>query len=80
MGLNWGLINVLQAVFAGCTIMLQEVFGAGQALALIQRERVTHFCCPPAHLVSLLNVPDLARYDLSSLQVMTTAARRARLR
>jgi acyl-CoA synthetase (AMP-forming)/AMP-acid ligase II len=72
VGLNCGLLNVLQAVFAGCTIVLQEVFGAEQALALIERERVTHFCCAPAHLVSLLNVPDLGRYDLSSLQVMTT--------
>jgi non-ribosomal peptide synthetase component E (peptide arylation enzyme) len=72
VGLNWGLLNVLQAVFAGCTIVLQEVFGAEHALALIERERVTHFCCAPAHLVALLNVPDLGRYDLSSLQVMTT--------
>jgi acyl-CoA synthetase (AMP-forming)/AMP-acid ligase II len=72
VGLNWGLLNVLQAVFAGCTIVLQEVFDAEQALALIERERVTHFCCAPAHLVSLLSVSNLGRYDLSSLQVMTT--------
>jgi acyl-CoA synthetase (AMP-forming)/AMP-acid ligase II len=72
VGLNWGLLNVLQAVFAGCTIVLQKVFDAEQALALVERERVTHFCCAPAHLVSLLNVPNLGRYDLSSLQVMTT--------
>jgi acyl-CoA synthetase (AMP-forming)/AMP-acid ligase II len=72
VGLNWGLLNVLQAVFAGCAIVLQEVFDAEQALALIERERVTHFCCAPAHLVSMLNTPNLARYDLSSLQVMTT--------
>jgi acyl-CoA synthetase (AMP-forming)/AMP-acid ligase II len=72
VGLNWGLLNVLQAVFAGCTIVLQEMFDAEQALALIEREQVTHFCCAPAHLVSLLNVPNLARYDLSSLRVMTT--------
>ena len=72
VGLNWGLLNVLQAIFAGCRVVLQEVFAAEQALALIERERVTHFCCAPAHLVSLLNEPDLRRYDLSSLQVMTT--------
>jgi non-ribosomal peptide synthetase component E (peptide arylation enzyme) len=35
VGLNWGLLNVLQALFAGCTIVLQEVFDAKQALALI---------------------------------------------
>src|SRR5262249_51451857 len=26
VGLNWGLLNVLQAIFAGCTLVLQEVF------------------------------------------------------
>jgi acyl-CoA synthetase (AMP-forming)/AMP-acid ligase II len=72
VGLNWGLLNVLQAMFAGCAIVLQDVFDAKQAFALIERERVTHFCCTPAHLVSMLNAPNVARYDLSSLQVMTT--------
>ncbi|MBV8088335.1 MAG: AMP-binding protein [Alphaproteobacteria bacterium] len=72
VGLNWGLLNVLQAIFAGCTLVLQELFDATQALALIEGERVTHFCCAPAHLVSLLNVPDLDHYDLSSVQMMTT--------
>ena len=54
VGLNWGLLNVLQGIFAGCPVILQEVFEAQAALALIERERVTHFCCAPAHLVSLL--------------------------
>jgi acyl-CoA synthetase (AMP-forming)/AMP-acid ligase II len=72
VGLNWGLLNVLQAIFAGCTLVLQDVFDAEKVLALIERERVTHFCCAPAHLVSLLNVPDLDRFDLSSLRMMTT--------
>jgi acyl-CoA synthetase (AMP-forming)/AMP-acid ligase II len=62
----------LQAIFAGCTLVLQELFDAAQALALIEREGVTHFCCAPAHLVSMLNVPDFDHYDLSSLQMMTT--------
>ena len=59
VGLNWGLLNVLQGIFAGCPVILQEVFEAEAALRLIERERVTHFCCAPAHLVSLLGVPDL---------------------
>ena len=72
VGLNWGLLNVLQGIFAGCPVILQEVFEAQAALQLIERERVTHFCCAPAHLVSLLSVPDLDRFDLSSLQMITT--------
>jgi acyl-CoA synthetase (AMP-forming)/AMP-acid ligase II len=72
VGLNWGLLNVLQGVFAGCRVVLQEVFDAAEALRLIEAERVTHFCCAPAHLVSMLNLPDLGGYDLSSLQMITT--------
>ena len=71
-GLNWGLFNVLQALEAGCRLVLQDVFRADEALALIERERVTHFCCAPAHLVSMLNSPAFDRYDLSSLEVMMT--------
>ena len=67
IGLNWGLLNVLRALFAGRTIVFQEVFDAEEALALIGRERITHFCCAPAHLVSLLNTPNLGSYDLPSL-------------
>jgi acyl-CoA synthetase (AMP-forming)/AMP-acid ligase II len=72
VGLNWGLGCVCQALFAGCTLVLQDVFRAEETLALIQREKVTHFCCAPAHLVALLNVADFDKYDLSSLQMSMT--------
>jgi non-ribosomal peptide synthetase component E (peptide arylation enzyme) len=72
VGLNWGLFNVQQAIYAGCTAVLQDIFKAEQALALIQKEKVTHFCCAPAHLVSMLNVKDFDQYDLGSLKVMMT--------
>ncbi len=71
-GLNWGLFNVLQALHAGCRLVLQDLFRPEEALALIERERVTHLCCAPAHLVAMLNVPGLERYDLASLEVMMT--------
>jgi acyl-CoA synthetase (AMP-forming)/AMP-acid ligase II len=72
VGLNWGLGCVCQALFAGCTLILQDVFRAEETLALVQREKVTHFCCAPAHLVALLNVADFDKYDLSSLQMSMT--------
>jgi acyl-CoA synthetase (AMP-forming)/AMP-acid ligase II len=72
VGLNWGLFNVLQALFAGCTLVLQDIFRAEDTLAIIERERVTHFCCAPAHLVALVNAPALEQHDLSSLQVVMT--------
>lgn len=72
VGLNWGLGCVTQALFTGCTLVLQDIFRVEETLALIERERVTHFCCAPAHLVGLLNVPDFEKYDLSSLQMAMT--------
>ena len=71
-GLNWGLFNVLQALHVGCRLVLQDIFRPEEALALIERERVTHFCCAPAHLVAMLNAPGFDRYDLSSVEVMMT--------
>lgn len=72
VGLNWGLFNVLQAIHAGCAVVLQDVFKPEEALQLVQNEKVTHFCCAPAHLVSMLNVANAERFDLSSLQVVMT--------
>ncbi len=72
VGLNWGLFNVLQAIDAGCRVILQDVFRPEEALALIASEQVTHFCCAPAHLVAMLNVPGFESCTLASLQVIMT--------
>ncbi len=72
VGLNWGLFNILQSIYAGASVILMDTFNADNALETIQRERVTHFCCAPAHLVSLLNARGLADFDLRSLQVIMT--------
>ena len=71
-GMNWGLLNVLQALQAGCALIMLDVFDAVAAMRLIERERVTYFCCAPAHLVAMLNSPDIARFDLSSLRTVVT--------
>ena len=41
-------------------------------MRLIERERVTYFCCAPAHLIAMLNSPELARFDLGSLRMVVT--------
>ena len=71
-GMNWGLLNVLQALEAGCALIMLDVFDAVGAMCIIERERVTYFCCAPAHLVAMLNSPELDRFDLSSLQTVVT--------
>jgi acyl-CoA synthetase (AMP-forming)/AMP-acid ligase II len=71
-GMNWGLLNVLQALEAGCALIMLDVFDAVGAMRLIERERVSYFCCAPAHLVAMLNSPDIERFDLRSLQTVVT--------
>ena len=72
VGLNWGFRNTLVGVVAGCPVIYLDIFRAETALAIIERERVTHFCCAPAHLVAMLNAPNLLKYDLSSLEIYMT--------
>ncbi len=71
-GMNWGLINVLQGLEAGCALIMLDIFDAVTAMRLIERERVSYFCCAPAHLIAMLNSPELERFDLSSLQTVVT--------
>jgi acyl-CoA synthetase (AMP-forming)/AMP-acid ligase II len=71
-GMNWGLLNVLQALETGCALIMLDVFDAVEAMRLTERECVTYFCCAPAHLVAMLHNPELDRFDLSSLRTVVT--------
>jgi non-ribosomal peptide synthetase component E (peptide arylation enzyme) len=70
--LNWGYLCLLQAVMTGSKAVLLERFSARSALELIQRERVTYIATAPASIVAMLNEPDLAAHDVSSLRVVIT--------
>lgn len=54
----------------GATQVLQRRFDAGEAWALVEAERVTHFFAAPTMVGMLLNHPDAARRDLSSLRLV----------
>lgn len=60
----------------GATVVVMEHFEAEQALALIERYKVTHAQFVPTHFVRMLKLPDDVRrkYDLSSLKVAIHAA------
>jgi fatty-acyl-CoA synthase/cyclohexanecarboxylate-CoA ligase/acyl-CoA synthetase len=49
-----------------------EQFTAANAMELIEKHGVSYVCCAPAHLVAMLNSPDVATRDLSSLKVVVT--------
>ncbi|MFE0043032.1 AMP-binding protein [Streptomyces albireticuli] len=55
----------------GGTVVLQEDFDPGQALAAIERERITHLLLLPPLLYRLTDHPDADRTDTSSLRQLT---------
>jgi long-chain acyl-CoA synthetase len=56
------------ALVGGAKIVMQRRFEAGEALALIERERLTSAGGVPAIAWQLLTHPDRAKHDLSSLE------------
>ena len=72
VGLNWGYMTLVQAAMAGARVVLMERFSADAALELIERERITYIPTAPASIVAMLNSPELAQRDLSSLRIVIT--------
>ena len=72
LGLNWGYLTLVQSVLAGAKAVLLDRFRPAAALDLIERERGTYIPTAPASLTSVLQEPDLARRDLSSLKIVVS--------
>ncbi len=53
----------------GCNIIL-KFFDPAATLQIIQDERATHMDLVPTHLVAMLNLPDLNKYDISSMKFL----------
>jgi len=71
-----GTKNLWGYYFAGASnvIMPQKSFDPGATLQAIQDEKATDIHIVPTHLASFLALPDVDRYDLSSLKRMFYAA------
>ncbi len=65
----------LTSLFAGGSVVVLPQWDAREALAAIERERVTTTFMTPSHFIRLLEVPDdeRARYDTSSLRLVIHA-------
>ena len=72
VGLNWGYLTLVQAVMAGCRVVLMERFTPAGVLAAIEREKVSYIPMAPASIVALLNIPDLAARNLKALRIVIT--------
>ena len=57
-------------LFIGGRNTIMSSFDAAQTLQAIQDHRVTHMFMVPTHLVMMLAVPDLDKYDLTSVKVL----------
>ncbi|MBI4589853.1 MAG: AMP-binding protein [Candidatus Rokubacteria bacterium] len=62
-------IGVAAPVVAGCAMALLEQFTPEAALQWIAQTRATVAIAVPAQIIKMLQVPDLERYDLSSLRL-----------
>jgi acyl-CoA synthetase (AMP-forming)/AMP-acid ligase II len=66
--------GILAAVMRGATLLPHAVFDAEQVLRRIEADRVTMLPGPPALYQTILNHPDRASMDLSSLRLAVTGA------
>jgi len=77
ISLFWGL-GCMNAVFAimthGACIVLQHNFDAGEALALMERERCTGTYAMANMVIALYNHPDRKKRDLSAMRTGVTLA------
>src|SRR5690606_28126719 len=62
------LAGMHNPVYAGGTVVLQPRWNREDTARLIERYRVTYWSCITTMLVDFLEMRDLERYDLSSLQ------------
>jgi fatty-acyl-CoA synthase len=61
--------SVLTALLCGACACILESWDTDQVLDLIQKERITHLIIVPSMAIMMLNHPNLADYDLTSIKV-----------
>ncbi len=66
--------GILACLVSGATIVPQLVYDAGQAMRLIEADRITVFPGAPTIYQTILDHPDRASLDLSSLRIAVTGA------
>lgn len=60
-------------VYAGATNVILKKFSPKDVLETIEKEKITNFWMAPNMLNTLINHPDISKYDLSSLRKITYA-------
>lgn len=70
---NGTWIMMLPALSIGVPMVLMTQFAPREFLELVQRERGTHTFMVPTQYIAVMNVPELAEYNLSSMKVLLSA-------
>src|SRR5499427_5764871 len=66
--------GILACLVSGAALVPQLVYDAGRAMALAEAERITVLPGPPTIYQTILDHPDRASHDLSSLRLAVTGA------
>ena len=69
-----GVMVMLASIYEGRRLVLMPHFDAKKWLRLVEDEKITHAFLVPAMLKKLVDEPELARSDLSSLQILSYGA------
>jgi acyl-CoA synthetase (AMP-forming)/AMP-acid ligase II len=69
-----GIQGMLAAIYGGRTLVMMRQFEVKEWMETVQREKATRAMLVPTMLKNVIDHPDFARYDLSSLQVVTYGA------
>ncbi|MFH1169269.1 MAG: AMP-binding protein, partial [Chloroflexota bacterium] len=69
-----GIQAMLAAVYGGRTLVLMRQFEVKEWLETVQREGANRAMLVPTMLKNVVDYPDFAKYDLSSIQVITYGA------
>jgi acyl-CoA synthetase (AMP-forming)/AMP-acid ligase II len=69
-----GITAILSSIWGGRTLVILPQFDPELWLEAVQRERATHAFVVPTMLKRLMDYPYFARYDISSLKLITYGA------
>ena|SRR5690349_1454261 len=67
---NGAFLDLLPAMYLGCTYITHRAFEAGRVIEEIESSKVTHVIMVPSQIVALLNDPAFAARRLQSLEML----------
>ncbi len=67
---NGAFVTLMPAFYNGGTYILHKAFEIERVVETIEKEKVTHIMMVPAQIQALLNLPDVRREQLESLEMI----------